>query len=477
MQRQLLEARDRRQALIDRAGEPDGTLRLAQGRTVVFASTSIPGPEKYPEGLSRLFTAACEHLASRLGASPASHGLDALGPWALFRTTLPAAVVKRITVELESARPSGRLLDLDVYDGGRPADRASLGLPPRACLVCDRPAVECIRLERHGAEELSAAVEQLLTGDTGAGVAGVRLRGASGGSDPRGASARHASSRATERLAACLVTGARVELALTPKPGLVDHHDNGSHPDLSFELMTRSIDLLPQYFDELIVAFAARDPLPAGGLGVRDPLPAALAACVEVGRRAERRMLAEIGANAHRGYIFLAGLVLLGSLDGEDRVRDGIRNVARAVGDLQAAEGSREDSHGAVVRERHALGGILGEALDGLPSVFEHGLPALRGRRASDGARRGADSDQALHYTMAVLMQAVEDTTTVFRSGPEGLSRIRHDGRQLQHLIELGQAHLPWLRELNATYRGLNLTMGGVADCLALTVALDRWLP
>ena len=288
----------------------------------------------------------------------------------------------------------------------------------------------------------------------------------------------NAASRTTERLGACLVAGARVELALTPKPGLVDRHDNGSHPDLSFELMTRSIDLLPQYVDELTAEFAGRDPLPAGGPAVRGRLPAAaLAACVEVGRRAERRMLAEIGSNAHRGYIFLSGLVLLGSLDGEDGLRDGIRTVARAVRDLHPAEGSRGDSHGAVVRERHALGGVLGEALHGLPSVFDHGLAALRERRAGRGARRGADHDQALHYTMAVLMQTVEDTTTVFRGGPEGLARVRHDGRQLQQLIERGQPHLPWLRELNAAYRRLNLTMGGVADCLALTIAIDRWLP
>ncbi len=28
-------------------------------------------------------------------------------------------------------------------------------------------------------------------------------------------------------------------------------------------------------------------------------------------------MLAEIGSNAHRGYIYLAGLSLLGAIDGE----------------------------------------------------------------------------------------------------------------------------------------------------------------
>ncbi len=77
---------------------------------------------------------------------------------------------------------------------------------------------------------------------------------------------------------------------------------------------------------------------------------------------------------------------------------------------------------------------------------------------------------------MAILMQTVEDTTTAHRGGARALQRLRGDGRRLQQSIESGLPYLSWLRELNASYRRSNLTMGGVADCLALTVALDRWL-
>jgi holo-ACP synthase CitX len=437
MQReQLLRARDARQALIDRACAGHEPRRPARGGAVVFASTAIPGSEKNPEGLERIFAGACERLGSRLEATVLERGLDALGPWALFRTSRPSADAKRAAVEVESHHPAGRLLDLDVYDGGLQVDRASLDMPPRACLVCEEPAVECIRLKRHHAEELARAVEQLL-------------------------GLRKAANRAAERLAACLVTGARVELALTPKPGLVDRDDSGSHPDLSFEQMTRSVDLLPQYFEELIAA----------------PGPRPLEACVAAGRRAERRMLDAVGSNAHRGYIFLGGLALLGALDGADQIREGIRRAAGAVAAARRAAPAAPASHGALVRERHTLGGIEREALDGLPSVFEHGLPALRARRAALDYRRGADTDEPLHYTMAVLMQVVEDTTAVYRCGPPGLARLREDGRHLQISIDQGRPYLPWLRDLNLAYRRLNLTMGGVADCLALTVALDRWLP
>ena len=77
---------------------------------------------------------------------------------------------------------------------------------------------------------------------------------------------------------------------------------------------------------------------------------------------------------------------------------------------------------------------------------------------------------------MAVLMQSVEDTTAVHRCGPEGLDRLRADGRRLEGLIEPGEDYLPWLADLNDEYRRLGLTMGGVADCLALCFALHEWI-
>jgi holo-ACP synthase CitX len=460
---------------------------------MVFASTSIPGTRKNPEGLEQVFVKACERLGSRLDRVLVDRGLDALGPWALFRTPAPAVEAKRACVEVETATPAGRVIDLDVYENGRQVDRASLGLPPRPCLVCDRPAVECIRLRRHDLGELTRAVEELLdAGGRGASREG-RLARSSERSPERGAPRPPAAAtdgrRAAERLAAYLVTGARIELALTPKPGLVDRLDNGSHPDLSFALMTRSIDLLPAYFDELIdaargTAPGSRPPAPGQPHGPRsaagDPMPGAtLAACVEAGRRAERRMLDAIGSNAHRGYIFLGGLALLGSLEDGEHLRDGIGRVARAAADARKRGSCAPASHGSVVRGRHSMGGIEREALEGLPSVFDHGLPALRGLPPSGPvpqARHGAETDERLHYAMAVLMQVVEDTTAVYRCGPAGLDRLRNDGRRLQELIDEGRPYVPWLRDLNDTYRRLNLTMGGVADCLALTVALGRWL-
>ena len=78
---------------------------------------------------------------------------------------------------------------------------------------------------------------------------------------------------------------------------------------------------------------------------------------------------------------------------------------------------------------------------------------------------------------MAMLMQTVEDTTAIQRCGPEGLQRVKRDGRRLQHLLESRQCPKAWLSELNLDYQRLGLTMGGVADCMALTFALTAPRP
>jgi triphosphoribosyl-dephospho-CoA synthetase len=285
-----------------------------------------------------------------------------------------------------------------------------------------------------------------------------------------------ARSVAPRSLAAALVCGARGELDLTPKPGLVDLHDNGSHPDLDHAGMARSIELLPRYYEELI--------------GLRQAW-APLLSCISAGRRAEMRMMEAIGANAHRGYIFLSGLVLLAACDDTRPLRESIAATAQEF----FANGRPADLEGPGARARSAygLGGIRAEALGGLPSVFEVGLPAYLTARDSwsaddasargpvqsdDRARLGGDPhdlpepDRVAFYALAALMQVVEDTTAVHRCGLGGLARLQRDGALLQARLERGEDPRPVLAGWNEEYRAMRLTMGGVADCLALVFSL-----
>ena len=429
----LLAARDARQALLDR--------HLAGGHAAVVAvSLNLPGAEKAPPGAAALFRWALGQLGVALDAHRPRvlHlGDDALGPFALLAAALPPAAAKGACLALEGSRPAGRLLDLDVHGpGGAPVGRAGLGLPPRPCLACDAPARECIRLGRHPAEVLAARVQALLA------------------SVPAAAGARPLAPR--EALAGHLLEGARRELLLTPKPGLVDREDNGSHPDLSLALMERSLDLLGETWQAL-----------GASLGRGE----ALAAQVALGQAGERRMLESCRTNTHKGALFLGGLLLAARhrLPTDLAGLAGLRPAVAAVAGELLASRPLPESHGAEARRAHRVGGIVREARDGLPSLFEVALPAWDAARAA-----GLAGDAAAFLVLARLMQVVEDTTTLHRGGRAGLAVLRADGLALEARLLAAGDHLSFLRATNRAWRCARLTMGGVADLLGMALGLLR---
>jgi len=153
----ILRTRDKRQEQLDR--------HLAAGRPATLVlSLNIPGVIKNPPGSGELFTSALDRLAEEytgLVILEISH--DLLGSYAVAGIQQAAEEVKIRCIELETSQPSARLVDLDVYDSqGRQIDRAFLSLPPRPCFVCNRSAVECIRLGRHTAADLTEKINELL---------------------------------------------------------------------------------------------------------------------------------------------------------------------------------------------------------------------------------------------------------------------------------------------------------------------------
>lgn len=74
--------------------------------------------------------------------------------------------VKRACCAIEDNHPFGRLMDLDALEesGGMvsPVSRDRVGMEPRRCLVCGRPARECMRSRKHSGEELLRKIDELL---------------------------------------------------------------------------------------------------------------------------------------------------------------------------------------------------------------------------------------------------------------------------------------------------------------------------
>lgn len=251
-----------------------------------------------------------------------------------------------------------------------------------------------------------------------------------------------------ERLADGLARGAALELYLTPKPGLVDLADCGSHPDLSLAIMERSIRIVAAYLDELVGSLVAGEPF----LYQK-----------KIGLRAEQRLLKSLGTNTHKGYVFLGGMLLIARWRAASADETAIRSELSGLAEIFFRAGEASSSHGRLARERYGAGGIVQETRLGFPALFDQALPAFRA-----AIKRQAGFGEASFAMLARLMQTVDDTTTLHRGGPAGLARVRQDGRRLERLIASGDDYPAFLRATNRAYIRMNLTMGGVADLLAL---------
>ena len=158
LRNKLLEARDRRQALLDAWSPPP-----APAQATVMLSLNLPGDEKVGERAERLFRWGEGALLEALPILEAFRSSDQLGPFALYRTPIEARQAKLLAMSIESGHPAGRLLDLDIYDAaGQPVSRGALELAPRTCLICAEPALSCIRAQRHTSEALKARAHMVI---------------------------------------------------------------------------------------------------------------------------------------------------------------------------------------------------------------------------------------------------------------------------------------------------------------------------
>ena len=417
------------------------------GRCLISFTLNIPGPVKrFPlalraveEGLSallrRLEREGCAVLAREREDGAAGYGVR------LLLDADPGAV-KALAVALEDAHPLGRLFDLDVLGpDGEKRSRGELGLPPRRCLLCGRPAPVCARSRAHPLEALQLETARMLCdyflGLDAGGIAALATR------------------------------AALYEVCATPKPGLVDRQNCGAHRDMDlFTFLDSSATLAPWFQSFARLGLECCDAPP------REAFLRARA----IGERAEEAMFAATGGvNTHKGLVFSLGTVCLalGMLRGR-----GERWDAEAVASLSAAlarealgdlEGLREDAcrtHGERLYARRGLAGVRGEAAAGFPSVTGCGLPALRALLA-----RGYSLNDAAAVTLAALVSRVEDTNLAARGGIEGQRWARDS---MSALLE-GLTRENWrqrLEEADRAFIARNLSPGGCADLLAITLML-----
>lgn len=243
------------------------------------------------------------------------------------------------------------------------------------------------------------------------------------------------------------------ELDTTPKPGLVDQHDNGAHTDMDHWLMQRSIHALRPYFVEL-AQVAQQGQLTHPVIS-------------RIGLEAERAMLATTdGVNTHRGALFSMGLAIVAassSLSDYSEYSDYSKcltpsSLQSTIARLAQAFPDTQDTHGSRAVSQYQAKGALAIAREGYEPLFSDWLPFLRSLKQQG-------DPYANHKTLLRIMSQLDDTNILYRCGPEVARRVKTDAADL-----LSHFSIEDLETMNLHYNAENISPGGAADMLALTI-------
>lgn len=416
----ILNARDQRvkkqQALLEKYGKP-----------LVCFTMNIPGPIKVSDQI---------HAAFKIGDNLLRYFLEIIheedtsaftGFERFYVIEEDAEAAKSICVFLEALFPFGRLFDMDVLTPeGKKLSRET----PRKCLICKNDAAICGRSRAHSVEELQAATTALLKDSI------------------------------PEMVRQLATSALQAEVETTPKPGLVDQNNNGSHTDMDIDLFDRSCDALAPYFYHCAeTAFQEHTP------------KALFCKLRPLGMQAEKDMLAATdGINTHKGAIFTLGIAAAAAAKcfPDTRPETVLNHCAKMTqGLVQQDFGSisQPKTVGERLYKDHGITGIRGQAEAGFPAVLNVGLPVLQ-----DGLKRGLSLNDAGCATLLHLLAVTDDTNMIGRGD---LTTLREMQSRLQKLLaDDPYPDLSIIETLDREFIERNLSPGGSADLLALTYFL-----
>lgn len=256
----------------------------------------------------------------------------------------------------------------------------------------------------------------------------------------------------------------QAELDTTPKPGLVDKDNNGAHRDMDYALMQRSIDTLHPYFVKLAL------------LGCADTLPTHTS-IRDVGIEAEKAMLsATNGVNTHKGALFSMGLAVVAAAHEERKIatneeqilkernggEDVLVSLQTTIKALAASFPDTNGTHGSkaklLSKGTTAIKGALDNAREGYEMLFAEWLPFYIERRKERDAH-------TLHKTLLRIMCDLDDTNVIYRTNLATAEEVKQEARAL--LDSFSEAAL---KDMDKRYTARNISPGGAADMLSLTV-------
>ena len=430
---ELLQSRDAR------AEKQREMLALYKSPLVSF-TMNIPGPEKTSRVIERAFdlgvSLICESICSSDIISEHKK-YDKCGPVLILSVCENPHKLKQLFTKIEEEHSLGRLFDIDVIA----ADGTHLtrGVE-RGCILCGAPGRVCAAGRLHSAFELASKTNKIMSD--------------------------FFSHYDADRIALLARDSLVKEVYTTPKPGLVDSENNGSHPDMCLRDFELSADAAVPYFRECFFA---------GIASVENGKSPLFPALRELGLEAEKEMYRVTGGkNTHKGAIFSYGIIIgalarLMGLSGRVPEIPDILFEARSIS-LRYLENDIDNFSGNTAGEKAYLErgakGIRGEVIDGFPTLRDIAIPTYRSAISA-----GKNKNDAGVLTLLHLIEGIYDTCLYKRGGEEG---VRYAREYAKSLISKKDVTLDDVRRMDADFIEKNLSPGGSADLLALTYFLSE---
>ena len=314
----------------------------------------------------------------------------------------------------------------------------------------------------------------------------------------------------------------QTELDTTPKPGLVDKDNNGAHRDMDHALMQLSINTLHPYFVRLAL------------LGFADTLPSHTSIRDTGIEAEKAMLAATNSVNTHKGALFSMGLAVVAAAyeekkaaankkvrgkeerkeeRGKEREKEEredslvsienltpIESQASPLSSLQltikalaASFPDTSGTHGSKAKQLSngiiTIKGALDNAREGYEKLFAEWLPFYNERRKNHDAH-------ALHKTLLRIMCDLDDTNVIYRTNVATAEEVKQEARALLASFEeayaaedkekcasaieekcasaieekCASAELLALKDMDRRYTERNISPGGAADMLSLTV-------
>lgn len=259
------------------------------------------------------------------------------------------------------------------------------------------------------------------------------------------------------------------EVYTTPKPGLVDPYSCGAHRDMDVHTFEKSAEALRPWF-----IYMAEQ-----GQRLHCEPEELFRAIRKTGLAAEQAMYrATDGVNTHKGLIFSLGIFCAAAGRCiQEKKQIVLKNLIQTeqqmtkrilFRELQEISGRQAVSNGEQNLQQYGTAGIRGEAILGYPSVIRLALPVMK----RDTVEK-KDWNKVKLQTLLTLMSQVEDSNVLSRQNPAILKNIHQDA---ERFLAAGGAYsgkaMRKLMEMDWEYTEKNISPGGCADLLAVTIFL-----